>query len=113
MANHTFAGVQFHTEQQEGTSVPIWPRESVAAVEHIPGSDTDIVQHLGKRGAQEVTFPIVVTQANWAGFVALQGQTGTLALIGNSSRSATLTKLQNARWFESEAIYKVQATWLG
>jgi hypothetical protein len=110
---HSFAGVAFQTEQQDMTSVPIWPRESVVAVEHIPGGDLDIVQHLGKRGAVEVAIPILVRTANWAAFVALQGQTAALVLTGNASRSATLIKLQNARWFEREGLYKVTATWLG
>lgn len=112
MAN-TFGGVAFYQEQQDATSVVVWPRESVIAVEHIPGSDTDVAQHLGRRGLQEVTIPVVVRQANWAAFVALQGQTATLALIGNANRSATLTRIQNARYFEREGIYKAQATWLG
>lgn len=112
MANNTFNGVQFYQEQQEGTSVLIWPKEHITAVEHIPGSDTDIVQHLGNRGVLEASFPLVVKQANWAALNALVGQTLTLALIGNSTRTATLKKL-SARWFEREAIYKGSITFEG
>lgn len=111
MAN-TFGGVAFQTEQQDARSVPIWPAEDVLAVEHVAGGNTDIVQHLGKRGTQEVTIPILIKSSDWASFAALHGQTATLVLLGNSSRQATLTKMQNARSFP-EGIYKVQATWLG
>lgn len=103
----------FHTEQQDATSVPIWPVEYLTVVEHIPGSNDDVVHHLGRKGVQEVTIAIVVPGANWAAFSALQGQTAALNLIGNSSRQATLTKLANARWFQREAVYKAQATFLG
>lgn len=112
MAN-TFGGVAFYQEQQQGTSVVVWPDEYVTAVEHIPGSDTDIVQHLGKRGLTEVALAIIVTSANWAAFLGQRGQTSTLALIGNATRQATLTKLDNVRWFEQTGIYKLTATWLG
>jgi hypothetical protein len=112
VADNTFNGIQFHQEQQDGTSVLVWPVEHVTAVEHIPGSDTDVVQHLGRRGVQTVTFPLVVKQANWAALRALAGQTLTLALIGESNRQATLKKLE-ARWFEREALYKGQITFEG
>ncbi len=113
MAIHTFGGVRFHTEQQELTSVPLWPSETVLAIEHVPGGDTDVIQNLGKRGAQTVPLAIVVTAANWGAFVALHGQAATLALIGNPTRLATLTQLSNVRWFEATGIYKLQATWVG
>lgn len=112
MAN-TFGAIPFHQEQQDGLSVAIWPSEQVTAVDHVPGSDTDVVQHLGRRGAVEVTLPVIVREANWSAFLALRGQTAALALIGNGSRQATLTKVANARWFEAEAFYRCQATWLG
>ena len=112
MAN-SFGAVPFHQEQQDGLSVAIWPSEQVFAVDHVPGSDVDIVQHLGRRGAVEVAIPVVVLEANWSAFLALRGQTAALVLIGNASRQATLTKIAGVRWFEDEAIYKAQATFLG
>lgn len=113
MANHTFGGVRFYTEQQDGTSVPIWPEEDVLVVEHIDGSDDDIVHHLGKRGTQEVAYALSVESADWASFRALRGQTLTLALIGNATRLATLKKLENVRWHESAGKYRLTATFLG
>lgn len=113
MANNTFGGVRFYTEQQDGTSVPIWPEEDVLVVEHIDGSDTDIVHHLGRKGTQEVGLAISVAQANWASFLALRGQTLTLALIGNATRLATLKKIDNARWHEASGYYRLTATFLG
>lgn len=113
MAQHTFGGVRFYTEQQDGTSVFVWPEEDVLVVEHIDGSDTDIVHHLGRKGTQEVALAIVVAQANWASFLALRGQTLTLALIGNATRLATLRKIDNARWHEAGAFYRATATWVG
>lgn len=113
MANHTFMGVQFHTEQQEGTSVPVWPDEEIVVVEQIEGSDDAIVHHLGRKAGQEFSLPLVVRQANWSAFSGLRGQTGTLALIGNATRQATLTKLTGGRFFAHEGFYKVTATWVG
>ena len=113
MANHTFGGVQFRTEQQDGTSVPIIPPgDAVLATEHIAGGDLDVTQDLGGRGTAEVTYPLVVEQANWAAFFALYRQSATLAMIGNTSRTAKLTKLTGIKWFEAEGKYKVVATWV-
>lgn len=109
----TFGAVAFWQEQADGLSVASWPAEHVAAVEHIPGGNIAVVQHLGNRGALEVALNIVVDEDDWAGFLALVGTTGTLTLLGLAARSATLLKVSNARWFEDEGIYKCQATWLG
>ena len=71
------------------------------------------MHHLGKRGTQEVSYAVSVAQANWAGFLALRGQTLTLALIGNPTRLATLKKIDNARWHEASGFYRLTATFLG
>jgi hypothetical protein len=95
MANHTFAGVVLRTEWQGNASVPIIPPgESVLVTEHVPGGDLDVTQDLGRRGAIEFTVSgVLVEGANWAALVALQGQTGTLALIANPTKTATLQKI--------------------
>ena len=95
MAVHTFAGVTFRTEWSGHASVPIIPPgEAVVATEHIPGGDRDVTQDLGRRAVVEfVVAPVLVDAANWAALVALNGQSGTLALIGNPTRPAKLTKI--------------------
>lgn len=113
MATSTFGGVAFHLEQQEGTSVPVWPLETVLAIEHVPGGDTDVIQNLGKRGTAQVQIPVVVLAANWGAFVALQGQSATLALLGNATRAAVLTQIANVRYFQAEGLYKAQLTFVG
>lgn len=112
MASNTFGGVQFRTIQEEGRSVPmvILPGESVIVTEHVPGGDLDVSQNLGRRGTEERTIPILVPDANWAAFVALNGQTATLAMIGNPTRPATLKKL-DMRSFP-DGFYKGSATFL-
>lgn len=95
MATSTFGGVAFRVEWQGNPSVPIIPPgESVLVTEHVPGSDLDVTQDLGRRGAVEFTVSgVLVTAANWAALIALQGQTATLALLDNPTKTATLQKI--------------------
>lgn len=115
VGDNTFGGVSLGQEQQDGISVLIWPAEDVLAVEHIPGGSVDVVQHLGRLGTQEVQIPVVVAAGDWAGFTALQGTTATLSLIGNATRSATLRKIDRARFFANgdSDFYKAVATFVG
>jgi hypothetical protein len=115
MANHSFIGQQFRLKQQgKGLSTPVvvLPNESVIVTEHIPGGNTDISQDLGRRGSVERTYRVIVAAADFAAFVALQGQTGTLALINNPARTATLRKVSEEWDSYPEGFYEGDATWL-
>lgn len=92
---HSFASIPFRTEWSGHASVPIIPPgEAVVVTEHIAGGERDVTQDLGRRAAVEfVVAPVLVDAANWAALVALAGQSGTLALIGNPARTAKLTKI--------------------
>lgn len=95
MANHSFGSIPFRVKQYAGRATPVivLGNETVIVTEHIPGSDNDISQNLGRRGSVEFTRRIIVDAANWASFIALRGQTATLQLIGNPAYSATLQKV--------------------
>lgn len=115
MANHAFMGQQFRLKQQgKGRSTPVvvLPGESVIVTEHIAGGNTDISQDLGKRGSVERTLRVILAAADFAAFIALQGQTGTLALIGNPARTATLRKVGEEWDSYPEGFYEGEATFL-
>lgn len=115
MAQHSFAGRPFRMRQQgKGRSTPIvvLPNESVIVTEHVAGGDLDISQDLGRRGSVERTYRVIVAAADFAAFVALQGQTGALALIGNPSRTATLVKVSEEWDSYPEGFCEGDATWL-
>jgi hypothetical protein len=109
---NSFGGVTFYQKQQQGTSVLVWPDEAKLVVEQIAGSDDAIIQHLGKLGAQEVSIPIVVEEANWSGLRALVSQSATLSLLGNATRAATLKTL-SGRYFAHEGFYDATAVFVG
>lgn len=93
MAASSFGATNIRIELELTTaSSPTWSGQSYVTVRHIPGSDTDVVQVMG-RGSQSVSLRLLLDPTE---YTALSGQVQTeaeLNMAGISQGTCLLEQL--------------------
>lgn len=93
MAASSFAGTNIRVELDATTaSSPTWERQPYITVRHIPASDEDVIQVMG-RGQGTRTHRLLLSDAEWVALSDQLGDTGALILAGADQGTCLLEAL--------------------
>lgn len=110
--NASIGGVQFFETYQDAHAAPGADDMEETAKLRIPGSDTTVIQKLG-RATREFTVPGVINDSSLASLQAKRGQTVTLVRASGTSVSVFVDGIANVRragWGLGTATFELRLT---
>lgn len=105
----SFGSVHFWLQQPGTRTVPRRGKTVIYERTKIPYGN-DAVLEIGGLDAPPMQRQVLIKDADWASMLGLLGTTGTLALFGDSSTTATLVDWPHGE-FWAEGYVTVQAKW--
>lgn len=112
LAECSFGGVPFYYSRSGAGGLPVWPKEAVISVEHIPGGNTDVVQNMGVKATSQLSINIALNPSAYTSFLAMIGNQASCTIVGNAPRQAILMGVKGEKIFQA-GYWRLQADFLG
>jgi len=115
IGGNTFDGIAFGVETNGGEGIPDFDTELAFAKRQPPYSSGVVnTQTSGRILLNTLSYAIVVSEDDWANFLAKVGNVARPYLIaGRASRTARLVKVAGKRQLHNAGVWRATATWEG